>query len=132
MRKAVLLARVSTKRQEQEGLSLEDIQLPAMREYADLHDFEIVKEYVFSESADMGIRKKFNEMMDFVKKHKEVEAIIAFRVDRATRNFADHVAMDNLRTEYNKELHFVHDRLNITARSVGRDITDWDTKVYLA
>ena len=132
MRKAVLLARVSTRKQEQEGLSLEEIQLPAMREYADLHDFEIVHEYVFSESADMGIRKKFNEMMDFVKKHKDVEAIIAFRVDRATRNFADHVTMDNLRTEYDKELYFVHDRLVITARSVGRDITDWDTKVYLA
>jgi site-specific DNA recombinase len=132
MRKAVLLARVSTKRQEQEGLSLEDIQLPEMREYAELHDFEIVKEYVFSESADRGIRLKFNELMDFVKKHKDVEAVIAYRVDRATRNFADAVMMDNLRLEYDKELHFVHDRLVITKQSVGRDIQDWDTKVYLA
>ncbi|MGH7156532.1 MAG: recombinase family protein [Candidatus Saccharimonadales bacterium] len=132
MRKAVILARVSTKRQEQEGLSLEEIQLPQMREYAELNDFEIVHEYVFSESADAGIRKKFNEMMDDVKKDKDIEAIIAFRVDRATRNFADHVTMDTLRLEYDKELHFVHDRLVITKRSVGRDITDWDTKVYLA
>ncbi|HUD07012.1 MAG TPA: recombinase family protein [Candidatus Saccharimonadales bacterium] len=132
MRKAVLLARVSTKRQEDEGLSLEEIQLPEMREYAELHDFEVVKEYVFSESADRGIRLKFNEMMDFVKKNKDVEAVIAFRVDRATRNFADAVMMDNLRLEYDKELHFVHDRLVITKQSVGRDITDWDTKVYLA
>lgn len=132
MRKAVILARVSTKRQEQEGLSLEDIQLPQMREYAEDKDFEVVKEYKFSESADTGIRKKFNEMMDFVRKNKDVDAIIAFRVDRATRNFADHVAMDTLRSVYDKELHFVHDRLVITKRSIGRDITDWDTKVYLA
>jgi len=132
MRKAIILARVSTKRQEQEGLSLEDIQLPEMREYAELHDFEIVKEYVFSESADRGIRLKFNELMDFAKKNKDIEAIIAYRVDRATRNFADAVLMDNLRLEHNKELHFVHDRLVITKQSVGRDITDWDTKVYLA
>jgi site-specific DNA recombinase len=132
MRKAVLLARVSTKRQELEGLSLEEIQLPEMREYAEVNDFEIVKEYVFSESADRGIRLKFNEMMDFVKKHKDIEAVIAYRVDRATRNFADAVMMDNLRLEYDKELHFVHDRLVITKQSVGRDITDWDTKVYLA
>ena len=69
MRKAVLLARVSTKRQEEEGLSLEDIQLPEMREYAELHDFEVAKEYVFSESADRGIRLKFNELIDFVKKN---------------------------------------------------------------
>lgn len=132
MRKAVILARVSTRRQEQEGLSLEEIQLPEMREYAELHDFDVVHEYVFSESADLGIRRKFNEMMDFVKQHDEVEAIIAYRVDRATRNFADAVAMDTLRTEQSKELHFVHDRLIITRRSVGRDIQDWDTKVYLA
>ncbi|PIZ61702.1 hypothetical protein COY17_03835 [Candidatus Saccharibacteria bacterium CG_4_10_14_0_2_um_filter_52_9] len=132
MRKAVILARVSTKRQETEGLSLEDIQLPQMREYAEDKDFEVVHEYVFSESADTGIRKKFNEMMDFVKKNKDVDAIIAFRVDRATRNFADHVAMDILRLEHGKELHFVHDRLVITKSTHGRDIQDWDTKVYLA
>jgi len=99
-----------------------------MREYAELHDFETVKEYVFSESADRGIRLKFNELMDFAKKNKDIEAIIAYRVDRATRNFADAVLMDNLRLEHNKELHFVHDRLVITKQSVGRDITDWDTK----
>ena len=132
MKKAVILARVSTKKQEEEGLSLEEIQLPAMREYAELHDFDVVHEYVFSESAAVGIRKKFNEMMDFVRKNKDVKAIIAFRVDRATRNFADHVAMDTLRNEYDKELHFVHDRLVINRQSVGRDIQDWDTKVYLA
>jgi DNA invertase Pin-like site-specific DNA recombinase len=132
MRKAVILARVSTKRQEQEGLSLEEIQLPQMRDYAENNDFEVVNEYVFSESADKGVRKKFNEMMDFVKKQPDVKAIIAFRVDRATRNFADHVAMDNLRLEYDKELHFVHDRLVIKKDTMGREITEWDTKVYLA
>lgn len=132
MRKAVLLARVSTKRQEQEGLSIEDIQLPEMREYAELHGFKITKEYVFSESADRGIRIKFNELIGFVKKHKDVEIIIAYRVDRATRNFADAVLMDDLRLKHDKELHFVHDRLIITKQTMGRDIQDWDTKVYLA
>jgi DNA invertase Pin-like site-specific DNA recombinase len=132
MRKAVILARVSTKRQEDEGLSLEEIQLPEMREYAEMNGFDVVHEYVFSESADAGIRKKFNVMMTFVRKHKDVEAIIAYRVDRATRNFSDHVALDNLRSEQGTELHFVHDRLVITKQSRGRDITDWDTKVYLA
>ena len=132
MRKAVILARVSTKRQEQEGLSLEEIQLPQMRDYADTNGFEVVREFVFSESADLGIRKKFNEMMEYVKKHSDIEVIIAFRVDRATRNFADAVTMDTLRAEYDKELHFVYDRLVITKQSRGRDIQDWDTKVFLA
>lgn len=130
--KAVILARVSTLRQEKEGLSLKEIQLPILRDYASDHDFEVVKEFVFSESADRKIRTKFNEMITFVKADPEIKAIIAFRVDRITRNFRDAVEMDNLRMDYNKELHFAHDRLVITQKSVGRDIQDWDLKVFLA
>jgi DNA invertase Pin-like site-specific DNA recombinase len=132
MRKSVILARVSTKRQEEEGLSLEDIQLPQMREYAEKEGMEVVHEFVFNESAGEGIRKKFDEVIAFVKQRKDVDIIIAFRVDRATRNYADAVLMDDLRLRHRKELHFVHDRLVLTARSDGRDIQDWDTKVFLA
>jgi DNA invertase Pin-like site-specific DNA recombinase len=41
MTKAVILARVSTLRQEKEGLSLKDIQLPELRDYATKRDFEV-------------------------------------------------------------------------------------------
>jgi len=63
MTKAVILARVSTLKQEKEGLSLKDIQLPELRDYAVKRDYEVVKEFVFSESADYKIRKRFNEMI---------------------------------------------------------------------
>ena len=43
-RKAVICARVSTSRQGREGLSLSEIQLPRMREYAKEHNLEIVRE----------------------------------------------------------------------------------------
>lgn len=129
--KAVILARVSTARQEEEGLSL-DNQLQTLREYAVKKDLEVVQEFRFSESADRKIRKKFNEMVDFVKQHNEVNAIIAYRVDRITRNYRDAVAMDDLRLDCNKELHFVYDRLVIDKDTVGRDIVDWDLKVFLA
>src|SRR3989344_4207179 len=130
--KAVILARVSTLRQEKEGLSLKDIQLPELREYAKKMGFEVIREFVFSESADRKIRKNFNEMVEFVKTNEDVVAIISYRVDRITRNFRDAVEMDNLRIDYGKELHFVHDRLVITQKSVGKDIQDWDLKVFLA
>ena len=42
MKKAILLARVSTKRQEDEGLSLKKIQVPKLREYAHENDLNIV------------------------------------------------------------------------------------------
>lgn len=130
--KAVILARVSTPRQEKEGLSLKEIQLPILRDYAEGQGFEVVKEFVFQESADTKIRKKFNEMIQYVKDHKEVKAIITFRVDRITRNYRDAVALDSLRLDNDKEIHFVNDRLIINKNSTGREIQDWDLKVFLA
>src|SRR3989338_4033310 len=130
--KAVILARVSTLKQEKEGLSLKDIQLPELRAYATKRDFEVVREFVFSESADYKIRKKFNEMIDFVKANEDIKAIISYRVDRITRNYRDAVKIDELRLEYGKEIHFVYDHLVINKDSVGRDMQDWDLKVFLA
>lgn len=132
MKKAVILARVSTLRQEKEGLSLKDIQLPILKEYAKDNNFEVDREFVFQESADKKIRTKFNEMIEYVKSNSDIVAIIAYRVDRITRNYRDAVLIDDLRSEHNKEIHFVYDRLIIGQKTIGRDITDWDTKVYLA
>lgn len=134
MKKAVILARVSTKRQEEEGLSLKDIQLPVLRTYAKDNDFSVAEkdEFVFQESADSKIRKKFDEMIAYVKKNNDILAIITYRVDRITRNFRDAVSLDNLRNEFGKEIHFVNDRLVINKKSSGRDIQDWDLKVFLA
>lgn len=132
MTKAVILARVSTLRQEKEGLSLKDIQVPELRAYAKKIGFDVVKEFVFSESADYKIRKKFNEMIDFVKQNEDIKVIISYRVDRITRNYRDAVKIDELRLDYGKEIHFVYDHLVINKDSVGRDIQDWDLKVFLA
>ncbi|MCC7432011.1 recombinase family protein [Candidatus Peregrinibacteria bacterium] len=132
MKKAIILARVSTKEQEETGLSIDKIQMPQLREYAKEHGIQVVEEFVFQETACQKLRKKFDEMIEFVKANDEVKIIIGFRVDRLTRNYRDAVEMDVLRTEYNKELHFVSDRLVLTAKSYGRDIQDWDMKVFLA
>lgn len=132
MKKAIILARVSTPQQAKQGLSLDEIQLPKLREYALLNNLEIEQEFVFQETADDKIRYKFDEMIDLLKKRKDIKAIISFRVDRLTRNYRDAVAMDDLRTGYDKELHFVEDRLVLHSNSYGRDIQDWDLKVFLA
>lgn len=132
MKKAVILARVSTSRQEKEGLSLKEIQLPLLRDYASDRGMEVLKEFTFSESADRKIRSKFHEMVDFVKDSKNIKTIIAYRVDRITRNYRDAVLIDELIKDYDKEVHFVDDRLVINKNSQGRDIQDWDLKVFLA
>lgn len=129
--RAVLIIRVSDPRQEKEGLSL-DNQEETLRRYAAEEHFEIVRVFRFQESADLKIRRRFHEMINFVRSRSTVTAIIGYRVDRLTRNFHDHVLLDELRLKHGKELHFVYDRIVVTQRTVGREIQDWDTKVYLA
>ncbi len=129
--KAVILARVSSKRQEEEGLSL-DNQLETLRTYAKEKGMEVTQEFVFQESAGHKIRKRFDELIAHVKSQPDIGAILAYRVDRTTRNFRDAVLLDNLRVEEGKELHFVYNRLVLTASSYGRDIQDWDLQVFLA
>lgn len=131
MQKGVIMARVSTTRQQEEGLSL-DNQLQTLRDYATKRGINVVQEFCFSESADRKIRKKFLEMVDFVKDRKDITVIIAYRVDRITRNYRDAVVMDELGLDNDKELHFVYDHLVINKNTVGRDIVDWDLKVFLA
>jgi len=128
---AVLIIRVSDPKQEKEGLSL-DNQEEALRQYTLGLGFEIAREFRFQESADQKIRKKFDDVIAQMKRHKDWKALIGYRVDRMTRNFRDHVSLDELRLTYDKELHFVYDRLVIGKNTIGREIQDWDTKVYLA
>lgn len=109
-----------------------DNQEHTLRAYALEHGYHVEREFRFQETADLKIRRKFQEMISFVKARKSVTAIIGYRVDRLTRNYHDHVVLDDLRLNHGKMLHFVHDRLVIDRNSVGREITEWDTKVYLA
>lgn len=133
-KKAVILARVSTKRQEEEGLSLNDIQLPSLKKYAAEKGFEVPDSavFVFQESADQKIRNKFNEMLNYVKRNKEIKAIIAFRVDRITRNYRDAVAIDDLRKKYDVELHFINDGIVISKDTYGTQIQNWDMHLFIA
>ena len=66
--KAVVLARVSTKEQEETGHSL-PAQIESLRKYADKKNFEIVKEFCFSESAGPKIRRKFEEVLEYIRKN---------------------------------------------------------------
>ena len=131
--KGIIFARVSTDRQEKEGLSLEEIQLPKMREYAEEKGIKIVAEYAIGETGGgYKERKKFREMVDFLMNHKEVTEVVAFRVDRITRNFRDAVLIDSLRTEYDKHIHCVDERLVLHKDSPARDLSLLNMKVFIA
>lgn len=134
-RRAVIFARVSTARQEKEGLSLKEIQIPRAKEYAEKHGLEVRDNDIFSVSETGGqykIRKKFTEMVNYVKKNDNITDVIAFRVDRITRNFQDAVVVDDLRSKYDKRIHFIDDNFVLDKNSKSNDILQWDMKVLIA
>ncbi len=130
--RTIIFARVSTKRQETEGLSLEEIQLPRARDYAKNENLNVVKEFKISETgSEYKARNKFQEMITYAKKNK-ITDIVSFRVDRMTRNFRDSVMIDDLRKKHKVRLHFIDDRLVLSQESRSSDIIQWDFKVMFA
>lgn len=103
--KAVILARVSSKDQE-EGHSL-DAQIRNLRLYADRKNLEIVKEYTLIESSTKGDRPEFMRMINFIKDQKAKMALIVDTVDRLQRGFKEKPLLDELLDKDILELHFV-------------------------
>lgn len=132
-RKAIILARVSTARQEKEGLSLDKIQIPAAKRWAKEHNLEIVKTCAIQETGgSYKQRTKFDKMIELVKENSEITDIIAFRVDRITRNYKDAVAIDDLMEEYGISVHFTDERLILNRNSSSSERGQWDYKVLYA
>ncbi len=129
--KAIILARVSTKEQEEQGHSL-PAQVRRLQEYAKRKDFEIVKTFSFSESAGTKIRKKFEEVITYLKQNKEIKILLCQNVDRATRNFKDAVDLDEMRKNEGLEIHFVQDGFFINKDATGNQMFMWEAKVFIA
>ena len=86
-KKIIGYCRVSTDNQKDEGTI--DIQRQALKEYAELKDYELVKTFD-DEGVSGGIedRAGLAEMFSFLedKENKEVEAVLIFKLDRLARD----------------------------------------------
>ncbi len=130
--KAVILARVSTKEQELGGFSLTH-QLETLTNYAERKDFEVAKIFKFSETASQSIRRKFEEVLNFLDENKEKEIhLLCYNVSRLTRNWRDAVDIDKRIVENNLVLHFVKDDLILNKDSSGAKISIWENSVHEA
>lgn len=110
-KRAVILARVSSKSQEDEGYSL-DSQLKLLRGYCDKQGLEVVHIFKIAETASKEqSRKIFHELLTFIKKNK-VYHLAVEKTDRFTRNFRDAVAIDEwLEKDEDRRLHAVKENL---------------------
>ena len=129
-KKAVILARVSSKDQE-EGYSI-DAQKHRLETYCLRHSLDIIKIFEITESSTNGDRKKFMEMIAFIKKQKEPIALIADKVDRVQRSFKEYPLLDSLIQQGKIELHFNTENYIIHKDSVSQERLMWSMCVIMA
>ncbi len=128
--KAIILARVSTKEQE-EGHSIA-AQRQRLVEYSARKGLNVIRTFELVESSTRGERKEFVAMLDFAKSQKETVAIVADAVDRFQRSFKESVQVDELRRQGIVELHFVREAMVISSEASSSDILRWDFSVMSA
>lgn len=125
---AVKYRRVSSKEQEK-GYSLE-AQDNFLNEYASKHNLTIVNDFCEAESAKTSGRKKFNEMIKFLKENPET-ALLVEKTDRIYRNLKDYVIIDDL-MQKGLELHLTKENIVISENSTSHDKLFHALKVVLA
>lgn len=128
--KAVILARVSTKDQE-DGHSLE-AQIANLRLYADRKGMEIVREYTIVESSTKGYRPEFMRMIDFIRGQKEKISVIVDTVDRLQRSFRETPIFNDLLEKDLLELHFVKEGNVLCRDSNAFQKAMWNMSVMMA
>lgn len=115
-------------------------QVEAIQSYCDKNGLKIVeptpKAFVFTESSTRGGRKKFNEMIEFIKKQKHKTAIVVHTLDRLQRGFGDCEKIKELLNDDKIEVHFIVESLVLDKFSSADDFTRYDfgilsAKLYL-
>jgi site-specific DNA recombinase len=131
MKKAIILARVSTEDQFTEGHSI-PAQLAKAREYAERRDLEVVSEHQFDESSIKDHRAKFERVIEEIETSNEPLALIVETIDRLQRSFKESVQLDTYRKSGKLEIHFIRENLIISQESNSSEIQRWDLGVFLA
>jgi DNA invertase Pin-like site-specific DNA recombinase len=130
--KAVILARVSSKSQEDEGYSL-DSQVKLLQSYCDNKGLVVAKTFKITESASKSSQRRiFKEAMAFIEEHG-IKHLIIEKVDRHVRNLHDAVEThDWLIADENKQVHFVKDSLVMHKNSRSQEWLNWGIRVVMA
>jgi site-specific DNA recombinase len=104
-RKAVIYCRVSTKEQVEEGNSLAT-QERLCREYADKFGYKIAATFIeMGESAKTADRTELKKMFAFCStKKNKIAAVIAYKIDRISRNTDDYSQIRILLKRYGVEI----------------------------
>lgn len=128
---AILFARVSSKRQKDEGVSL-DVQEKTIKQYCKDKGFNILTTFSIDESSTRGARKEFHKMLEFAEECSGKVAIIVNYVDRLQRTYTDTPELERLRISGKIEFHALNENLIITKDSPAIKLTIWYMHVLMA
>lgn len=128
--KAIILARVSTKEQE-EGHSI-DAQKHRLMEYCQRSNLEVIKTFSIIESSSRGDRKLFMEMIKFAKTQRETIAVVADKVDRTQRRISEIPLLEEPVKAGKIELHFRTEGYVIHKDSQSHSRLMWGINVLMA
>jgi len=128
--KAILLARVSSK--EQEERQSMPAQERRLRDYAERRGLTIDEVFKITESSTKDTRKEFEKIIVKIKKSKEIIALVADTIDRVQRSFKESVVLEDLRKDGKVEIHFMREGLILNLKSNSADILRWDMGVMFA
>ena len=128
----VILARVSSKSQEDEGYSL-DAQLKLLMGYCLKNNLTVVRVFKIAETASkQQSRKIFHELLTYLSK-ANVYHLAVEKTDRFTRNFRDAVAIDEwLDQDDNRRLHAVKENLLLHKNAKSDVKFMWNIHVSVA
>lgn len=119
MKKAVGYVRVSTTEQALEGISL-DMQRAKVRSYADLEDMDLIE--IVADEGISGCNIKGRPGIQRVLKmveHREVQAVIVFKLDRLARNTIEALEVSELMDRKGIALHSITEKLD-TKSALGK------------
>ncbi len=128
---AIILARVSTEEQKEEGHSI-PAQLEKARQYCLRKSFSIRSEHQFDESSLKDVRVKFEKIVEEIENANVKIALIVETIDRLQRSFKESVLLDQFRKDGRLEIHFLRENLIIHKNSNSSEIQRWDLGVFLA
>jgi len=94
-RKVVCYIRVSTEEQAQCGHSLET-QQHMLQDYARGHELQVVHEFKESHSAYRPGRPEFKAMLSFLRKRRDVNGVLVYKLDRLARNLTDYSTLEEM------------------------------------
>lgn len=130
--KCVVLARVSSRAQEEEGYSL-GAQERLAGEYCPKKQLKLIKTFRIAETASKTTERRiFNEMMKYLTANR-IKHLVVEKVDRLTRSFKDMVMIDDwLEADETRYIHLIKDGLMMYKHSRSQDKLNWGVKVLFA